>query len=105
LIDGDVFRITVPLDDAYSFDAQIGKAQNKAQLKRNDDCALTEAAVMDYMREYPHATQLEISKSVGKSRRTVQEAIASLKKAGLVEREGAKKNGRWIVKPDGGKVK
>jgi len=31
LIDGDVFRITVPLDDAYSFDAQIGKAQNKAR--------------------------------------------------------------------------
>jgi ATP-dependent DNA helicase RecG len=31
LIDGDVFRIIVPLDDEYSFDAQIGKAQIKAQ--------------------------------------------------------------------------
>ena len=31
LIDGDVFRIIVPLDDNYSFDAQIGKAQNNAQ--------------------------------------------------------------------------
>jgi len=33
LIDGDVFRIVVPLDDGYSFDAQIGKVQNKAQNK------------------------------------------------------------------------
>jgi ATP-dependent DNA helicase RecG len=33
LIDDDVFRIIFPLDDAYSFDAQIGKAQNIAQDK------------------------------------------------------------------------
>ena len=33
LIDGDVFQIIVPLDDSYSFDAQIGKAQIKAQIK------------------------------------------------------------------------
>jgi hypothetical protein len=26
MIDGDVFRIIVPLDDNYSFDAQIGMA-------------------------------------------------------------------------------
>jgi ATP-dependent DNA helicase RecG len=99
LIDGDVFRIIVPLDDNYSFDALIGKAQNKAQIKRSDDYALFETAVMEYLKDHPQATQLEISKAVGKSRRTIQKAISGLKKEGLVEREGARKNGRWIVKP------
>jgi ATP-dependent DNA helicase RecG len=35
LIDGDVFRIIVPLDDAYSFDAQIGKAQTANRKPQN----------------------------------------------------------------------
>ena len=98
LIDGDVFRIIVPLDDNYSFDSQIGKAQNKAQSKRNNNCALNEAAVMEYMQKYPMATQIQIAEAVGKSRRTVQNTIAALKKRGLVVREGARMNGRWIVK-------
>jgi ATP-dependent DNA helicase RecG len=87
LIDGDVFRIIVPLDDNYSFDALIGKAQ----IKRNDDCALFETAIMEYLKDHPQATQLEISKAVGKSRRTIQEAISGMKKEGLLKREGAKK--------------
>jgi ATP-dependent DNA helicase RecG len=108
MIDGDVFKIIVPLDDHYSFDAQIGqdkahlkrknKAQNKAHLKRNDDCALNEVAILEYVKEHPNATQLEIAEAIGKSRRTVQDTIAALKNKGLLEREGARKNGRWIVK-------
>jgi len=35
LIDGDVFRIIVPLDDAYSFDAQIGKPQTAKSNRKN----------------------------------------------------------------------
>jgi ATP-dependent DNA helicase RecG len=99
LIDGDVFQIIVPLDDSYSFDAQIGKAQNKAQLKRSDDCALTEQLILKHLRDNPQATQIETAKAIGKSRRAVQDAIASLKENGLLEREGARKNGRWVVKP------
>ncbi|MDR0514855.1 MAG: putative DNA binding domain-containing protein [Coriobacteriaceae bacterium] len=101
LIDGDVFHIIVPLNDSYSFDAQIGKAQNKAQnkaqLKRNDDCALIEMEIMDYLREHSGATQIEIAGAIGKSRRTVQDAIAALKDKKMIAREGAKKNGRWVV--------
>lgn len=97
LIDGDVFRIIVPLDDNYSFDAGIDKAQNKAQLKRND-CALIEKMILEYLATHSIATQIEIAKAIGRSRRSVQNAIASLKEKGLLERKGAKKNGRWVVK-------
>jgi ATP-dependent DNA helicase RecG len=103
MLDGDVFKIVVPLDDSYSFDAQIGKAQNKAQIKRSDDCALFENLILNYLRDNPQATQIETAKAIGKSRRAVQDAIALLKENGLLAREGARKNGRWTVNQQPGK--
>jgi ATP-dependent DNA helicase RecG len=99
LIDGDIFRIIVPLDDEYSYCADINKAQIKRKIKRNDlgeDGALS-AAILEFLKENPTATQLEIADILGKSRRTIQNTIASLKEKGVLKREGAKKNGRWIV--------
>ena len=52
---------------------------------------------MDYLATHPRATQIEIATAIGKSRRTVQGTIAELKKSGKLDREGAKKNGAWIV--------
>jgi len=109
LIDGDIFRIVVPLDDNYSYEvgtnkAQIktqNKAQNKAQLKHSngdEDCALTEKTILEYLGNHPRATQIELATAIGKTRRGVQEAITRLKEEGLLMREGAKKNGRWVVK-------
>jgi len=100
LIDGDVFRIIVPLDDNYSYGVAINKAQNKAQLKHtkdNNDCALTEEAILEYLSSHPHATQMEIANAIGKTRRGVQAAITRLKEKGLLKREGAKKNGKWVI--------
>ncbi|MCL2427304.1 MAG: putative DNA binding domain-containing protein [Oscillospiraceae bacterium] len=102
LIDGDVFRIIVPLDDNYSYEVGRDKAQIKRNLKRNlkrsdNDCALTEDAILLYLATHPRATQVEIAEAIGKSRRTVQGAIAELKFSGKLDREGAKKNGAWIV--------
>lgn len=101
LIDGDVFRIIVPLDDSYSFDAEINKAQNKGQIKCNDcmiNCALSESAILECLGENPSATQSEIAAAVGRSLRSVKSDIATLKEKGILEREGARKNGRWVVK-------
>ena len=101
LIDGDIFKIIVPLDDSYSFDAEMDKAHDKAQIKRNKNdgnCALTETEILNYLCENPNATQIDAAKAINKSRRAVQNAVAALKEKGLLEREGAKKNGRWIVK-------
>ena len=97
LIDGDVFRIIVPLDDNYSFDAEIGKVQ----IKSNDctiNCTLSERAILEYLKEKPNATQSEVAAIVGKSLRSVKTEIAALKAKGLLEREGARKSGRWVVK-------
>lgn len=96
LIDGYVFRIIVPLDDNYSYDVEINKPQSQ-NLNRKI-CGLNEIAVFDYLKSNPTASQKEIAKAIGKSVRTVESAVALLKEKGLLIREGAKKNGRWIVK-------
>jgi ATP-dependent DNA helicase RecG len=93
LIDGDIFRIIVSLDDNYSYEA-------KADLKCNSctlNCTLTEKNILEVLKNNPTATQAEIAAVVGKSLRTVKAEIAVLKEKGLLIREGAKKNGRWII--------
>ncbi|GHV54749.1 ATP-dependent DNA helicase RecG [Synergistales bacterium] len=106
LIDGDVFRIIVPLDDNYSFDAEKIKPQNTKDLSRKNcalfcgiNCTLTEIAILEYVQDHPTAAQNEIANAVGKSLRSTQSVIAGLKKKELLVREGARKNGRWLVRP------
>jgi len=76
------------------------KAQNKAQIKRNQKVALSaiETAVIEHLEKEPNATQIETADAIGKSRRSVQDAMSSLKEKGLIERDGSKKSGKWIVK-------
>jgi ATP-dependent DNA helicase RecG len=96
LIDGDIFRIIVPLDDTYSFEAGV-----KAQLKGKNctlNCTLNEKAILEYLSENPTATQTAIAAAVSKSVRTVKSDMGVLQEKGLLKREGAKKNGSWIIK-------
>ena len=100
LIDGDIFRIIVPLDDDYSY--EVGK--DKAQLKGKDctlsctlDCTLTQIAILEFLAENPSATQAEVATIIGKSIRTVKSDMAVLQEKGLLSREGGKKNGSWVV--------
>ena len=88
-----------------TFYVPIDTRMDKVQLKGNDctlscmiNCTLTEKAILKYMHEHPAATQPEVAAAVGKSLRTVKTDIAALREKGLIEREGARKNGRWIVK-------
>jgi len=77
------------------------KAQNKAHIKRSDpEITLTaaETAVLEYLKRHPNATQIGTADAVGRSRRTVQVTISSLKEKGLIERSGSKKTGEWTVK-------
>ena len=74
-----------------------GKASNKASDKLQN-LTDTEGAVMKYLFEHPNTTQIEMADAITVSRSSVQRAILSLKEKGLIEREGSKKTGRWIVK-------
>ena len=70
----------------------------KAQPKRkNGDYESLENAILDYFRDNPRATQLEVAAAIDKSRRSVQDTISLLKNKGRLRREGARSNGRWVV--------
>jgi ATP-dependent DNA helicase RecG len=90
---GNGLRVT------FYTDAETSKAQNKAQQLRFD-CALNEneIAVVEFLSDHPTATQIEISKAIGKSRRTVQDAFASLKNKGIIDNNGSKQKPNWIIK-------
>ncbi|MDR2296521.1 MAG: MarR family transcriptional regulator [Clostridiales Family XIII bacterium] len=64
----------------------------------DEGCAPAETAVLSFLRKNPQATQADTAKAVGKSRRAVQGTFAVLKAKGLLVREGARKNGRWLAK-------
>ena len=58
----------------------------------------TQKKIIDLITSNPIITADELSDAVGITKRRIESNISQLKKAGLIEREGARKNGRWIVK-------
>jgi ATP-dependent DNA helicase RecG len=96
MIDGDVFRIIVPLDDGYSFDTGTIKTQLKGK-NCTLNCTITEKAILGYLQGNPTATQAEVAAAVGKSLRTIKTNMAALQEKGLLKREGSRKTGRWMV--------
>lgn len=85
--EGDIFRITVPLDEAYSYDdnAENDELPNKSQETYFVICNNTKA------------TNAEIAILTEQSQRTVRNHIEELKKLNLIRRVGAKKNGYWQI--------
>lgn len=97
LIDGDVFRIIMPLDDKYSFDANVGNSAG-VNVGVNVGVNETQQRILILMRENPTINAQRIADAVGITKRRVESNIQSLKRTGFVERIGAAKNGRWVVK-------
>jgi ATP-dependent DNA helicase RecG len=57
----------------------------------------TQKKIIDIMIENPSITAEQISDIVGITKRRVESNISQLKKAELIERDGARRNGRWVV--------
>ena len=60
----------------------------------------TQQKIIDLILDNPLITTQAIADALSLTRRKVDYHISQLKKSGLVEREGAKKNGQWIVKTE-----
>lgn len=50
------------------------------------------------MAENPAITQVKLMEEFGLTRKQVQRVIKELREAGLLEREGSNRSGKWIVK-------
>lgn len=54
--------------------------------------------IIDVIKENPHCTLEELAKIAKIKKRTVERNIKTLKNIGIIERIGAKRDGKWIVK-------
>lgn len=107
----DVFRLTVPLDDAYSADralteglpqtatAQDGvlKGGMKSGMKGDVSGMKTADAIIALMRADSQITHDILAARLGKARNSIIKQIAKLKKNGLIRRVGPDKGGHWEV--------
>jgi len=58
----------------------------------------TQKKIVTLMKTNPKVTAEQIANEIGISKRNIESNISKMKKVGIVEREGARKAGRWIVK-------
>lgn len=101
--EGDVFRICVPLNDAYSFDYSLGNGSNKGSTNEPSNETISELlnkdekTIIDFIQKNPSATKELIAEGTGLSLAKVKRLFTSLQKKEIVSRQGSKKNGKWVV--------
>ena len=88
--DGDILRITVPLDDSYSFDFvdEPQKAVRQHRIER----------IIEIILDNPHITRIELSSLLRVSEATIKRDLSELNKRGEIEYIGSSKAGKWVVK-------
>jgi len=98
LIEGDVFKIIVPLDDEYSFDAQIGKSnpvdKTLISVDRIADKTLSEneRKVLKYLKENGVIVSKTVKEITGLSATSSRDLMKKLILKRLVVAVGEKKN-------------
>lgn len=104
-VEGDVFKIIVPLDDRYSFDK--GKESGGTGSKYQDDTLndtlndtlddTLEMLIIDQIRKNPKVKQSELVENTGNSIATIKRTMKRMVEQGIIQREGGKRNGTWII--------
>jgi ATP-dependent DNA helicase RecG len=100
LIDGDIFRIIIPLDENYTAESKMDMLRGGTIFYCGVSCSSIEIAVLEHLQNNPTAPQQDVATFIGKSLRTTQNIIKDLKDKGLLSHEGSKKKGFWIVKKE-----
>ena len=100
-IDGDMFRIVVPLGemgenaDVQNFDKNMNDGK---QINCGENCGeniSAEEKILDAIRENPKITQRQLASVMGLSLRGVEWNMAKLKNEGKIKRLGSDKKGTW----------
>lgn len=99
-MEGDIFRIIVPLDDSYSYDfgrnGQTNQSNQSDQLKQIQ-LSEDELLLLNLIKEYPDMTNPLLAEKLGWSVSRVKYYIQKLKQFEKIRRKGTSRNGRWEV--------
>lgn len=101
-MEGDIFRIIVPLDDEFSYDSteknrkrvgeRVGEKVGEKELSDN------QRQIMEMVRENPYIKAKEMSLKIGISQCKIEENIRKLKEKQKIERIGSSRNGYYRLK-------
>ena len=111
--EGDVFRIIVPLNEAYSYDYKLGQ-ERPDTVDTNFDTIDTidtiptpdlvsrnltteEKVVLELLTRNAALTQKQVQNTTGYSLSTVKRIMARLQKEGVITRIGNNRSGKWQV--------
>ena len=108
--EGDVFRIIVPLNEAYSYDYKLGQ-EHPDTVDTNSDTIDTiptldlvsrnltteENVVLELITRDAALTQKQVQNTTGYSLSTVKRIMARLQKEGVITRIGNNRSGKWQV--------
>ena len=111
--EGDVFRIIVPLNEAYSYDYKLGQERPNT-VDTNFDTIDTidaiptldlvsrnltteENVVLELLTRDAALTQKQVQNTTGYSLSTVKRIMARLQKEGVITRIGNNRSGKWQV--------
>ena len=124
-VEGDIFKIIVPLDDNYSLDhgnganganscgiidtistdrvreSLIPYAADRRSFSFSEKSAgilsREEAEILDRVKKNPHLTQSQIQREMGISLRSVKRVMSRLQQRGILVREGNNRSGSWMI--------
>lgn len=83
--------------DAKKVQNELIETKIKVQNEPINNLSLQELAVVNAITENPSITLDQLAATFGKSRSTVKRTVETLKEKEILRREGARKNGRWIL--------
>ena len=103
-VEGDVFRIIVPLDEEYSYDSLNEKVNGSNGLNKSDQLDHSdqteknlEGRLIKLLAKKPYIKTKEISESLGWSASQVKYYMKKLKDDNKVIRHGTNRNGYWEI--------
>lgn len=107
LIEGDVFKIIVPLDDNYSYDVEsfeklTGKGNGTSDGGDADETSLLDDLTASELKVYKliiggaAMTTEDMAAVIGVTGRTIRRIISKLVAKGYIKRVGGDRDGRWV---------
>ena len=110
LIEGDIFKIIVPLDDSYSFSIENEKTDfisdklpsqykvgDKVGDKVGEKLTSNQHQILLLIKENPYITAVKLSEEIGISSRKIEENLKKLKSKAFLERIGSDNGGYWNI--------
>ena len=92
LMEGDIFRIIVPLDEDLAVESATQSAtQSTTQ-------SATEETILKLLKKESTLTQREIADRLSMNQNTVKYYIRKMQRNGMIIREGTSRKGEWIIK-------